>query len=93
MINEFSTKISKIDTTLTPDDNNIFEKGNTKRMCKIEKVEFHNSVAREMFVVKRARPDIHQIDTVLLTRFKEPDETDWKQLARMIKYLNGKKRN
>ena len=34
-------------------------------------------------------PDIHQTAVMLSTRVKEPNETDWKKLARMIKYLNG----
>ena len=36
MINNFLMKTSNSDTALTPDDNNIFEKGNSKRLDKKE---------------------------------------------------------
>ena len=37
-------------------------------------------------------PDIHQTGAVLSTRVKEPNDTDWKKLVIMIKYLNGEKK-
>ena len=46
-----------------------------------------------MFLAKRAVLDIHQTSVVLLTRVKEPNETDWKKLVRTIKYLNGTNKN
>ena len=73
MINEFSIKISKMNTALTPDGNNIFEKGNIKRLGKKETEEFHASVSTGMFVAKRVRPDIHQLVTGS-TRVKEPND-------------------
>ena len=42
-----------------------------------------------MFVANRVRPDIHQMIVVLSPRVKEPNDTDWQKLVRMIKYLNG----
>ena len=36
MINGFPMKISKSDTDSTPDGNNLFEKGNIKRLGKTE---------------------------------------------------------
>ena len=38
------------------------------------------------------RPDILQTVTVLLMRVKEPNETNWQHLVRMIKYINGTKK-
>ena len=43
-------------------------------------------------MAKRSRPDIHQTVAVLSTRFKQKNDTDWKKLARMIKYLNSTKK-
>ena len=68
--NDFPMKISKSDTDLTPYRNNIFEKGNRKRMGKKETGWFHTLVAREMFVAKRSRPDIHQPVALLSMRVK-----------------------
>ena len=65
MINEFPIKIIKSGMGLNPSGNKVFEKGNSKRMGKKETEEFHNSVARVVFVSKRARPDIHQTTVVL----------------------------
>ena len=42
-----------------------------------------------MFVENRARLYIHLMVTVFPARVKEPNETSWKKLVRMIKYLNG----
>ena len=90
VINELTMKISKSDTYLTPAGNNIFEKGKSKILGKKLTDEFHTSSARNVFVAKIEIPDIHQEAAVLSTRVKEPNDTDWKKLARMIKYLNGK---
>ena len=46
-----------------------------------------------MFAAKRERPYIRQTVVVLSTRVKEPNETNYQKLARMIKYLNGTKKN
>ena len=35
---------------------------------------------------------IHQTVTVFPMRVKEPNDTNWKKLVRMIKYLNGTKK-
>ena len=72
MINEFPINISNIDTSLTPDGNNIFFKDNRKSIGK--KKDFHTSVVRGMFGFNRARPVIHQPDVVLSTRVKEPNK-------------------
>ena len=58
IINDFWMKISKIGTDVTPDGNNIFEKGNSKIIGKWETEEFHTSLTIGMFVAKIARPDI-----------------------------------
>ena len=48
--------------------------------------------ARGMFVANMVIPDIHQMIVVLSTRVKKPNETNWRFLARMIKYLIGTKK-
>ena len=93
VIKDLPMKIIRNDTDLTPSRNDIFEKDSIKSLGKKETEEFHTSVARGMFVAKRAIPDIHQTVAVSSTRFKEPNETDWKELVIMIEYFNGKKKN
>ena len=53
--------------------------------------DFHTSVAKALFLCKRARPDIQVAVAFLTTRVTEPDEDDWKKLVRLMKYLNGSK--
>ena len=86
-------KISKSDTDLTPDGNNTFEKGNSKRLSKKENEKLHTSVERGIFLTKRAIPDIHQTVVVMSTRVKEPNDTGCNNLVKMIKYFNETKEN
>ena len=46
-----------------------------------------------MFVDKIEIPYIHKTVAVLSTRVKEPNDTDWKKLVRMINYLNRTNKN
>jgi membrane-bound inhibitor of C-type lysozyme len=55
------------------------------------KEAFHTSVAKLLYLSKRARPDILLPVTFLCTRVQYPTEQDLKKLKRVIKYLNGTK--
>jgi hypothetical protein len=50
---------------------------------------FHSTVAKLLFVAKRARPDILLTVSFLTTRVKCPDQDDWKKLMRLLGYLKG----
>jgi hypothetical protein len=50
---------------------------------------FHHHTAKLLFLSKRARPDIQTAVAFLTTRVREPDEDDYKKLARCMKYLRG----
>ena len=50
--------------------------------------EFHTTVAKLLFLCKRARPDIQVPVAFLTTRVREPQMDDWKKLVRVLKYLN-----
>ena len=43
-------------------------------------------------MAKIARPDIHQASTLLTKKVKEPNDTGWKKLVRMLKHLNRTKK-
>jgi hypothetical protein len=51
--------------------------------------EVHTIVAKRLFACHRARPDIHPAIAFLCTRVKKPTEEDWQKLVRLLKYLNG----
>ena len=53
---------------------------------------YHLYVAKAMFMSKRVRPDIHQVVAVLSTRVKQPNDSDWSKLKRLIMYLNDTKK-
>ena len=57
-------KSIKSDTTLTPDENNLYGKGNIKRLGKKDTEKFHTSVSIGMFVSNRKILDIHQTAAV-----------------------------
>ena len=46
-------------------------------------------MAKGLFACKRARPDIHQVISVLCTRTKDPNADDWLKLLHFMRYLNG----
>ena len=50
---------------------------------------FHHNTAKLLFLCKRARPDVQPPVAILCTRLKEPDEDDYKKLARVMRYLRG----
>jgi hypothetical protein len=52
-------------------------------------IMFHHSMAKLLFLCKRARPDIQMAVTFLCTRVKGPDADDYKKLTQVIRYLCG----
>ena len=46
-------------------------------------------VAKNMFLSKRARPDIQPTIYVFAIRVRSLNIIDWKKLVRVLKYLNG----
>jgi len=64
------------------------DKGGVKLTRKKTKL-FHSTVAKLLFVAKRARPDILLTVSFLTTRVKCPDQDDWKKLMRLLGYLKG----
>ena len=51
--------------------------------------EFYSSVAKLLYMSKRARPDIATVVAFLTRRCLSPDEDDWRKLCRCLQYLNG----
>ena len=81
--------LKKGDTALTPAAKNLFEVGTGEKLDIDRKEVYHSCVAKSLFVSKRARPDIHPTVAVLSTRVKDPNESDWGKLKRLLMYLNG----
>ena len=89
MLEAFSVKLTDKDVAATPAGNNLLERGTGKRLDPKRSEEFHSQVAKGLFLSKRARPDIHPVISVLATRIQSSNESDWRKLVRLMKYLNG----
>ena len=48
---------------------------------------FHSVVAKLLFIMKRARPDLDTSVAFLCTRVTKSKEGDWKKLRRLLKYI------
>ena len=72
----------------TPANDNLF-KVNEKspRLSREKAEEFHTTVARALFLSKRARPDIQPTVAFLCTRVKNPTIEDWGKLLRFMSYM------
>lgn len=93
MVDEFSIKYGPSDIASTPAAEDLFAVGESELLEKEKAEEFHTFVAKGLFACKRARPDIHPTIAVLCTRVKSPNQDDWKKLCRLIRYLNGTRKD
>jgi hypothetical protein len=89
MLKDFPEKLKETDTSKTPAGDDLFNKGQGKKLTTERAEGYHTMVAKGLFLCKRARPDIQPTIAVLCTRVKEPNESDYTKLLRMMKYLNG----
>lgn len=60
-------------------------------MTEVGKKRFHTLVAKLLYLMKRARPDIIAVVWFLFTRVRNPTEEDEKKLSRVLSYLHGSK--
>ena len=75
-------------TSISPAGDHLFKiNHNGVRLSESRKSIFHHHVAQLLFLSKRARPDLQTAVAFLCTRVHDPDEDDYKKLARVIKYL------
>lgn len=79
----------RIKQVSTPATNNLFKTrdGSVEKVLKGRAAIFHAIVAKLLFVVKRARPDILLAVSFLTTRVKNPDYDDWNKMLRVLGYL------
>jgi hypothetical protein len=84
MVDDFSVKYKKTDTTPTPAAEDLFAEGGSNKIDMKRAEEFHTMTAKGLFACKRARPDIHTTIAVLCTCVKQPNKDDWRKLKRLI---------
>ena len=75
-------------TSPTPASDNLFDADDTSPLLSEKEAEFfHRTTARLLFAAKRARPDLQVSVAYLCTRVKAPTQSDYRKLARTIRYL------
>ena len=62
---------------------------NAEQLKKRQSEIFHSTVAKLLFISKRARPDIEQTVAFLCTRVTKSDVHDWKKLSRLLSYIQN----
>ena len=76
----------------TPAADHLFQVNEECAKVDEEKAQlYHHTVAKALFLCKRARPDLQTAVAFLSTRVREPDEDDYKKLKRMVQYLRATK--
>ena len=94
MVDDFPTEFKPSETATSPAAEDLFAEGEGKDLENQRSEVFHTFIAKGLFACKRARPDIHPTIAVLLsTRVKKPNEDDWKKLNRLLKYINGTRKD
>jgi hypothetical protein len=77
-------------TVTTPATANLFMVNKKSPALSIQKAkQFHTTVAKLLYLAKRARVDVLLTVAFLSTRVKSPTEEDQSKLERLLKYLNG----
>jgi hypothetical protein len=75
-------------TAPTPASDHMFEtEDDSPALNEKESDFFHRTTARLLFAAKRARPDLQVAVAYLCTRVKSPNQSDYRKLTRVIKYL------
>jgi hypothetical protein len=74
----------------TPATNNLFKTREHVETLSTKRAGlYHSTIAKLLFVAKRARPDILLAVSFMTTRVKKPDLDDWHKLIRVLSYLNN----
>ena len=77
MVSEWPEKIKKDDNVPTPALNNLFEVGGGGLLNEKSARVFHRCIAKDLFISDRSRPDITPTISVLSSRVKKANGSDW----------------
>ena len=84
---EWPKTFKSTDKVLTPASNTLVEKGGGKLLC-AEKIKlFHRVVAKGLFVSNCSLPNITLTISILSSREREPNRSDWGKCQRIRGYL------
>ena len=80
MLDTFPIKFKDGDAVNTPAADNLFKVDGSKPLEKNQAELLHTTVAKALFLCKRARPDVQPTVAFLCTRLRQPNRGDWKKL-------------
>jgi hypothetical protein len=87
-IDMFGEDVDK--TVVTPALKNLFDVNENATQLDDDKSDkFHSVVAKLLFIMKRARPDLETAVSFLMTRVSKSDEDDWRKLKRCLGFIKG----
>jgi len=87
IIKEFNGKVWSFKT---PARENLFQVNkNSSSLLSKGREHFHHIVVKLLFVIKRARPDLHTAVSFMTTQVLNSTEQDSSKLKRIIGYLNS----
>ena len=69
----------------------MYVNDNCMKLGRVKKEAFHSTVAKLLYLEKRARPDLETNIAFLTTRVSNPDKDDWKKLIRLLSYIKHTK--
>ena len=70
MLEDFPVKFKHTETVVTPSNEKLFKIDKCKPLDKTRAEQFHTTVAKGLFLCKRARPDFQPTNAALCTRTK-----------------------
>ena len=88
MVTEFPNDALQGPKVSNPASENLFKVDKRSPKLDRDKAEiFHSFVLKGLFLAKRGRPDVLLPIAFLCTRTKDPTESDWNKLVRVMKFL------
>src|SRR5210317_1130090 len=88
MLEEFPVKFNDYGKVTSSAGVDLFNEDLSKKLNQNNQELFHRTVAKALFLCKRARPDIQTTVIVLCSRVRAPGRRGWKALVRLMKYLH-----
>lgn len=80
----------ELETSVVPAGEGLFKVNeDEEKLSKKDREYFHATVAKLLYLAKRARPDVLTATCFLATRVKEPTREDWVKLRKVCAYLRG----
>ena len=89
MLEEFPKEFKEEDIADTPAKSNLFEVGKGAPLDPERQQIFHQFVAKNLFLAKRARVDLGTTVAILTSRVQKPNLSDWGKLVRLMLYIKS----